>query len=328
MKPSVLIFADFPNWAYYEIQQFIKQQLSNEFDIYCDFLVFNTIKKSKNPIKRIKLFTQKYKYQHTREDNTYDIVVYLGFYFTEHMIIKWNSKKVVKGIYTDEFPPKNSNFSGGIVDFKNQFLDDADAVVFGAKMIMNRYEGFVDNLYYGSSVKDSSLFKRRKVKKINQTKSFVVGWTGNPSREFKGFYSHIVPAVELAQKKHPQIQLKTRFSGPLDSLPLFYEDVDVVLIASDADAGPSLFSEACSMEVPSISTDIGKPHEIIVDNVNGLIVEKDINEMSKKIIQLYEDRQLLIAMSSRIRNDFYDVYNVKDMANNWKEMFNELLIDK
>ena len=34
MKPSVLIIADFPNWAYYEIQQFIKNNLSDEFDVY------------------------------------------------------------------------------------------------------------------------------------------------------------------------------------------------------------------------------------------------------------------------------------------------------
>ena len=152
-----------------------------------------------------------------------------------------------------------------------------------------------------------------------------VGWTGNPNREFKGLYSHIIPAIELAQKTHPQIQFKTRFSGPMETLPYFYEDIDVIVIASDADAGPSLFGDASLMDVPSISTDIGWPHEVIKSGENGFIVEKDVEEISKTIIELYEDRELLFKMSKRIRGDYLAVFNTQIMVKRWKTMFQELL---
>jgi len=325
MKPSVLIIADFPNWAYYEIQQFIKNNLSDEFDVYCDYLKFNTIKKSKNPKNWIKTYKEKKRYQHVKKDGIYDIVVFLGFYFPEHMKLDFKAKCVVKGIYTDGFPPSNSNFSGSIEEFKKRFFEDTNAIVCGSQLIKEYYQEILSNVYYANGVIDAELFKRQTVKLKNTSEILNVGWTGNPNREFKGLYSHIIPAIELAQKTHPQIQFKTRFSGPMETLPYFYEDIDVIVIASDADAGPSLFGDASLMDVPSISTDIGWPHEVIKSGENGFIVEKDVEEISKTIIELYEDRELLFKMSKRIRGDYLAVFNTQIMVKRWKTMFQELL---
>ncbi|MEO9021803.1 MAG: glycosyltransferase [Ginsengibacter sp.] len=328
MKPSVLVLADFPNWAYYEIQRFIKNYLSDEFDIYCDFLIFNSIKKSKDPVKRMKLFLAKRKYQQVRSDHNYEIVVYLSFYFPEYMNIKWKAKKVIKGIYTDGFPPNNSNFTGSIDEFKKRFLDHTDALVCGSEQITQFYKNIHQSVFYANGILPENHFKRIAPKKMNQSDSFILGWTGNPDRGFKGFYTHVVPAVELAKKKYPGIQLETRFSGSFETLPRFYDEVDVVLIASEADAGPSLFGEASLMDIPSISTDIGWPHEVIKNNINGFFVEKKIEAIAEKIVALYEDRPLLFAMSSRIRKDYLNKFNKPDMVNKWRNVFNEVLKDK
>lgn len=325
MKPSVLIIADFPNWAYYEIQQFIKNNLSDEFDVYCDYLRFNTIKKSKNPKKWINIYKEKKKFQHVKKDGIYDIVVFLGFYFPEHMKLNFKAKHVVKGIYTDGFPPSNSNFSGSIEEFKKRFFEDTDAIICGSKLIKEFYQKDLAKVYYANGVIDTHLFKRKTEKIKNTSEKFTIGWTGNPNREFKGLNSHIIPAIKLAQKKHPGIQLKTRFSGPIETLPLFYEDIDVIIIASDADAGPALFGDASLMEIPSISTNMGWPHEVIKSGENGFIVEKDVEEISKRIIELYEDRELLFIMSKRIRGDYLAVFNTQIMVKRWKTMFKELL---
>jgi len=324
VKPSILIIADFPNWAYHEIQQFVKNNVSDEFDIYCDYLIFNTIKKSRHPIRRFKTYRQKLKYQQIKKDNNYDIVVYLGFYFDELMKIKWKSKKIIKGIYTDSFPPKNSSFNGNLNEFKNRFLTNCDAIACGSEQIKLFYKKTFTPAYYVNINLNENLFRRNKNKKINLTKHFIIGWTGNPNREFKGLHSHIIPAIKLAQKEYPNIKFKTRFSGPIETLPFFYNNVDLIIIASDADAGPALFGEASLMEVPSISTDIGWPHQVINNN-NGFIIEKDIEQIAKKIIYLYEDRELLFKMSKQIRIDFLSVFNTKEIAQNWKNMFNEVL---
>ncbi len=113
---------------------------------------------------------------------------------------------------------------------------------------------------------------------LNKSSRFVVGWTGTPNRPFKGFHDYIVPAVERAAQMRPGLELKTRFSGPLETLPRFYDDVDVILIASSADAGPSLFMEGGFCEVPSISTRIGIPSEVIEHGQNGLFVERNVEK--------------------------------------------------
>ena len=325
MKPSVLIIADFPNWAYYAIQQFIKNNISDEFDVYCDYLKFNTIKKSKNPKNWIKTYMEKKRFQHVKKDGIYDIVVFLGFYFPEHMKLNFKAKYVVKGIYTDGFPPSNSNFEGDINEFVAKFFSNTDAVVCGSPLIQVFYSEIVKSAYFANSVLNNSLFKRKVEKKINTSQIFTVGWTGNPKREFKGLYTHIKPAVALAKQKYPSIELKLRFTGPIETLPLFYNDVDVIIIASDADAGPFLFGEASLMDVPSISTDIGWPHEVIKSGENGFIVDKSIEAISKRVIQLYEDRELLFLMSKRIRGDYLAVFNTQIMVKRWKTMFHELL---
>lgn len=325
MKPTVLIIADFPNWAYAKIQDFIYDNLSNEYDIYKDFLIYNSIKKTKRPLKRLKLYKDKLKYQKIRKDKTYDIVLYLAFYFPEHMKINWKAKKVIKGIYTDGFPPENSNFEGSINEFKTRFFTNTDAVVGGCELITTFYKKIFDNTYYANGLNNEILFKRKSPKKKNESNKFIVGWTGNPKREFKGLQSHIIPAVNIAKEKYPSIEFKTRFSGPYKTLPLFYEDVDVVIIASDRDAGPSLFTEASLMSVPSISNDIGLPHQLIKNNINGFIVEKDIEQIAKKIIQLYEDRELLYQFTQRIRKDYLGVFNKKEFTNKWRTVFKAVL---
>lgn len=323
MKPSILIFADFPNWAYHEIMEFIKKNLSDKYDFYYDFLVFNTKKKSNHPLKRLKGFVNQIKYSRTRKDNSYDIVLYLAFYFDEQMDIKWKAKKIIKGIYTDGFPPSNANYTGDIKGFLEKYFRDSDAIVCGSKIITEFYTTYFPKTYYANMILNENFFVRNKEK--SNKKNFIIGWTGNPRRDFKGYYSHIIPAIEKLKIKYPNIELKSRFSGPMATLPMFYDDVDLVVIASDADAGPSLFAEASLMEIPCLSTNIGWPREVIRNGINGYIVNKDVDEIADKIETLYLNRNLLQEMSNRIRRDFTTVFNKQDMENRWCKMFNEVL---
>jgi len=326
MKPDILVIADFPNWAYYEIQQFIKNNISDEFNIYCDFLIYNTKKKTRNPIKRIKLLKEKLTFRNIKKDQVYDIVVYLGFYFDELMNITWKTNKVIKGIYTESFPPQNANNVTTILDFKKKYLRNTDALVCGSEKTKKIYQALPNiNIHQASAIKDKNFFKRKLSKRINHDDTFIIGWTGNPNRPFKGFYTHIIPAIELAKKTHPNIQLKSRFSGPYKTLPFFYCDVDVILIASDADVGPSLFSEASLMEVPAISTNVGLPSRVIKNYKNGIIVNRDVKDLANKIIELYENRELVYTMSKNIRKDYLSIFDSNKIAQNWKDIFYKTL---
>lgn len=324
MKPTILVFADRPNWAYHEILKFILNNCSDEFDIFADFLSFNLNIKSKNPIHHLRRISDKFKYRKLKKDKNYDIVLYLGFYFTDEIEVTWNAKKIIKGIYTDGFPPQGALNCSSIKDFKKNYLNDVDAVVCGSQLITDYYSKHLDNVFYANMSSDLNLWKKKIFKK-NITNKFIVGWTGNPNREFKGYYSHVIPAINLAKKKYSNIELKSRFSGPLESLPDFYNDVDVSLIASNADAGPASFAEASLTNTPSISTNIGLPAEVIQDGVNGFLVVRDIQEMANRIIELYENRNLLDKMSQRTRNDYLKKLGKEYRIKQWINMFSRVL---
>lgn len=336
-KPKILIFADKLNWAYHDIAKFIFNNLSDDYDIYFDFVRSHSITRNINLVSAYKKFKEKKKHLKcslTSKDNSYDIVMYLGFYFDKYFQKKnknfknkfWKSKYIIKGIYTDGFPPHGSSSEvNNLKTFHEIHTKDSDAIVCGSKLINNRFKKLPIPVYYANISFDEKIWPVHEVKK-NMSKKFVVSWTGNPNREFKGFYSHVLPAVEIAKKKYPDIVLKTRFSGPIETLHEHYIDVDTTIIASNGDAGPFSAVESCLCNVPMISTDVGFPHEIILSGINGFIVKRNIYQIAQKIIYLYENRDVLYKMSLRIRSDFTGgIGNIDNRIYQWRNLFQNVL---
>lgn len=238
---------------------------------------------------------------------------------------KINAKKTVLGIYTEGFPPQGSEPQNiNIRDFTKKYLKNCDALVCGSKKIQKFYSKIYTPCYYAGGGYDD-YFKRKTKKQINKNSKFVVGWTGNPNRKFKHYYDIIIPAIAKAKELRPSIEFKTRFKGPIKTLSNFYTDVDVVLIASEADAGPSLFKEAGLMDVPAISTQIGLPGEIIINGTNGLIVDRNIDDFVKNIVFLYDNREKLYSMSLQIKKDIIKEAGKDTNIKRWKILFEDLL---
>lgn len=330
-KPKILILADTPNWAYHNIQKFIVAQLSDRFDFYTDFICFQQPPSAPTLRKRVSRFVFQLRNKHFRRvlksTETYDVVVQLGFYFTRWGKLPFRSNNLVKGIYTDGFPPQmvdEADSEINIEQFVEKYLGDATAVVCGSKTIEDRFKDKHPWVTYANGPLCKRNFQRIKPKILNKSSRFVVGWTGTPNRPFKGFHDYIVPAVERAAQMRPGLELKTRFSGPLETLPRFYDDVDVILIASSADAGPSLFAEGGLCEVPSISTRIGFPSEVIEHGLNGLFVKRNVEEMAMALVRLYDDRELLLSMSRRIRLDIDQSLGEEINRKRWLELFSRL----
>lgn len=135
----------------------------------------------------------------------------------------------------------------------------------------------------------------------------------------------MVPAVKEAASKREGIILKTRFKGTYKTLPQFYRDVDVILIASIGDAGPAMFFEAAACEVPAIANNSGRPAEFVENGKNSLFVERDIDKMAEAIVYLYDNREILYKMSKQIRRDLINKINLDPMAKRWDKVFSETL---
>lgn len=241
----------------------------------------------------------------------YDTIVEMAFYFQYTCHHPFTANKKVVGIFTDTFPhdgPTNDILRqtdrSKLIrkDFYKTYLEPYNHIIVGGGNLYNDYKELTDNIsfVYGIYGEENFLVNNH----VGEKEYLTIGWTGTPKRKMKGFEEFIIPAIENVKKTGRDIRLKTKFSGSYEDLYTFYQDVDLIVIASSADSGPSLFAEASLSGVPSISTKIGLPLMGISDGENGLFLSREVESIEKGIITLYDDRTLLKSFSKQIRNDY------------------------
>jgi len=341
MKKSILFVCDVPNWAFHIMANSVIKEFSEEYEFYIDFISYYEYSRksfldTKGMLRKLKFLNTKYKvykkygnplpYRKVDESLVYDVMILFEAAMEKNVPSSIKYKKLIKGIFTDSYPPLCYPIRKEIPieKFIRQYIANADALICGCQNSVNRYKPFFEKTFYINEIRDENLFRRRE-NVIRKNGQFVIGWTGNPKRLNKGFYSHIIPAIKIAKSKRKGIVFKTQFSGSFDSLADFHQNEDLIVIASIEDTGPSLFSEASLCGVPAISTSIGWPMEVIENNVNGIIVERKVEAIADAIIRLYDDRDLLESMKKRIRDDYIKILGRNIMKERWLTLFKQIL---
>ncbi|WP_289031885.1 glycosyltransferase [uncultured Algoriphagus sp.] len=262
----------------------------------------------------------------------YDIIFYFDFYFDRYAKLSKKGNMLIKGIYTESFPPEcidldyltllkkeSINFKITKSDFFNKYFEGICVFACGSQNIKSNFESFkIKKFFLNYMIYEERFIPRPK----QNSEKLVIGWSGNPNREFKNFFSIIKPTVESLQREGLNLELKTRFSGPIETLHEFYSDVDLVMIASSADAGPSLFREASLSGIPSISTRVGFPNMVIKNEVNGFFAECEIESFINKLREIYFNRGKLNMAKERIRRDYLEIMGNDVLIKNWREAFN------
>ncbi len=328
--PKILLVADRPNWAYDHICKFIIKMLYNKYNFSQDYLIFHTKSNNKIIINKNNLYIYiKYltKYINSLKNRSYDIVCFLGWYFPYSCNFNVNTKKIIQGIFTKGFPPhgyKLDLYNITLTCFIEQYLSLSNMIIAGSKDIYNFYKPYLKNkLALATGAIDTNIFKPR-VNRSNR-KELVIGWSGNPSRKFKGYFDIILPAIKIVQLQNKNIIFKTRFSGSYNNLYKFYQNIDLLILASDGDAGPSSFIEAGACGVPSISNKSGFPGELIEHKKNGILVNRNINEYVDSINYLSNNRVLINTMSIQIRDDIKREFSYNARYKNWDNVFMNLI---
>lgn len=253
----------------------------------------------------------------------FDIQVDMAYYFQYTTRMPFTATKKIVGLYTDSFPHDGPSFDASKkIDLKNltrpqfyhQYLSHYNGLIVGSENLYNDYKQFDIPIALVNGIYKANDFKPNM--KVGANEKLVIAWTGNPNREMKGFYEVIEPTIQELIKDGYKIELKTKFSGDYDELLDFYQDVDLVCICSSGDTGPSLFAEASLSNVPSISTAIGFPKMIIKHNQNGLLINRNKEELKQAIIYLYNNRIVLTEFSKRIKNDYLQKLDNKLLAQN------------
>jgi len=86
---------------------------------------------------------------------------------------------------------------------------------------------------------------------------------------------------------------------------------DVLVITSDSEAYPTTIVEAQTLKVPVITTDYPAASELINNGYDGIIVGKNIDDLTNAIIELANNHELY----TRLRHNCYHLCNNQDSIN-------------
>lgn len=340
MKKNILFIADKPNWAYHFI---IKTwaELLPEYNCYIAFaedyfirpkdfsfldLIKNQLSQLKNTEVKYKInSTRKYSYRIYKGNPVYEVltnkrvnlthfdtIVEMAYYFQYISEFPFKAEKRIVGLYTDSFPHDGPGYDAkknidvkklNRKEFFEQYLKSYDFIIAGCNNIVKSYQSLTSKIKFAYGIYKQNEFGKNK----KEHDEFTIGWTGTPDRPMKGFRNIIEPAIAEVNKTGRNIKLKVKSSGSYEELFDFYNDIDLVLIASVADSGPSLFAEASLSNIPCLSTAVGLPEMVIQDGINGRIIKRDIEAFKNAIIDVYDDREKLHSWSKRIKNDYLKI---------------------
>ncbi|WDF47300.1 glycosyltransferase [Chryseobacterium sp. KACC 21268] len=245
------------------------------------------------------------------EKKKFDIKVEMAYYFQYMAELPFSADKNIVGIFTDKFPHEGPTYDlKNKIDrslltqkeFFDKYIKSYSHLIVGGGNLLSIYKKLTDNVNFVYGIFGQDQFIENQ--KVGKNEFLTIGWTGNPTRRMKGFEEYILPAIENVKKTGRDIRLKTKFSGPYQDLFTFYKDVDLVIVASDADSGPSMYGEASLSNVPCISTKVGLPLMGIKNNETGFLIDREIKDLENHIIKLYDDRELLGSMAQKVKTDY------------------------
>ena len=182
--------------------------------------------------------------------------------------------------------------------------------------IFNRYFPVIHTKY----TCDFDKFYPEQQKK--QNKKLIVGWAGSltnhPNK--RGFSEFIVPACA----EIPEIELKVQskednFITDDNEMRKFYNSLDLYITASRTEGTPRPVIEAAACGVPVISTDVGIIPELIEDNVNGFIVERNLHSFIEKLQWIARHRDRLPEMGRAIREKMEREFDWKHLIFQWTD---------
>lgn len=91
-------------------------------------------------------------------------------------------------------------------------------------------------------------------------------------------------------------------------------NIDILLLMSISEGLPMSIIEAQSLGIPVITTDVGGIPEIITHESNGLIVKRDVTDLTNAIDRLIDNKDLRQLMSIRSMENFQSKFTVQMMS--------------
>ena len=304
----VLLVADRPNWAYDSIARALVK-FNDDPDLQFD------IEYVKNGRRRL-------------EDihKSYDLIFFMGWqtissvksFKLEYSFI--DSNRILTGIHShhswdkrESAPDSSISPPAELVDFLNKFN--------GVNAVSRRLYGLflkagLENIAYTPNGVDIDLFAPISFERKND--DLIVGFSGNNRHDWrKGINEFIKPATQTSG-----LTLKLAMPTPghyvsLEDMPSFYKAIDVYVCASSSEGFSLSVLEAAASGCPIISTRVGGCEDLIIEGVNGFLVDRNVLSIQEKLIVLRDDARTFESMSHMSRKIVEQLWSWKIRVPMW-----------
>lgn len=135
------------------------------------------------------------------------------------------------------------------------------------------------------------------------------------------------PSIEDMMVRWRINENSVEFVGEVNNVDYFYKQARALVVASDNEGFGMVINEAASFGVPTVCSYFPGVEDLITDNVNGFVVEKDDTKMmAEKISQLLLDNGLHSKLSKQALVHVQE-FSAPLIADQWRLLIGSL-IDK
>lgn len=241
-KPKIVFLADKPNWALDFQAREVIASVGDKYDFRMEYVVQNP------DLGKI--------------DFDLLFVMFWGEFYQDQYDIPYY--KVIKQLSSHRW--ENEEQYGFLTpqQMHQKYFKDCGYVTAMSLILKHRFDG-VRHVYHLPQNIDTQFYKNKR----KRSGKLKLGWVGNAKDPCKGLYDILEPAIGEKYEFH-------KAEGGMSHAELvdFYNDIDVILVASTAEGGPLPLIEAMSCGCFPVCVNIGIVSELVEDKKNGLIVER------------------------------------------------------
>jgi len=177
------------------------------------------------------------------------------------------------------------------------------AVNVPSRILFNIFKDRHPALFYTPHGVDETVFKPSNNPFSSPRGKLVIGWAGSKSNHpgKRGLEDLLVPALNGLEGITLQTAAREDKWRTPEEMVAFYQSLDAYICTSRTEGGPHPLLEAAACGIPIISSPVGLAPELIKNNENGLIIERNILSIQKALIALrdHPDRRHHMGQSAR-----------------------------
>ncbi len=112
------------------------------------------------------------------------------------------------------------------------------------------------------------------------------------------------------------------FAGAKIDVKPYYQQFDIFVLSSIAEGIPMTLLEAMSMQVATLSTEVGGISEVIQPRYNGhMVASEQVTPLAKAMLLLFEDTDYRITLANNSRKTVKEHYNKTNVLERYYQLY-------